>query len=290
MISISNDYHEATFHEKGAELASFKNKFSGIEYIWQADPAHWARHAPVLFPIVGKLKNDTYRVNDHSYVLPQHGFARDRRFELIHAESDECTFQLKWTEGSLSVYPFKFVLEISYRLSSRTLFTTYKVKNEGDSTMYFSIGAHPAFNCPHKPGKRRSDYTLVFEQFETSGKYLLENGLFSGATRMVLNNQQAMQITDSLFDEDAVVFKHLKSDHVILTDGEQEVLKFNFKGFPYLGIWSKSTHSPFVCIEPWFGLADSTQHDYEYMSKEGIQSLAPGDVFQCEYSVEILED
>ena len=157
MISISNEFLEATYHEKGAELSSLKSKTSGIEYIWQADPEHWGRHAPVLFPIVGKLKNDTYRFEDKSYVLTQHGFARDRRFELINANQESVTFQLKWSEGSLTTYPFKFILEISYSLENTTLVTSYKVANDDDIDLYFSIGAHPAFNCQKIPGKNRND-------------------------------------------------------------------------------------------------------------------------------------
>ncbi|MCR9249844.1 MAG: aldose 1-epimerase family protein [bacterium] len=290
MISISNDFMEATFHEKGAELASFRSKDTGVEYIWQANPDHWGRHAPVLFPIVGKLKHDSYRVDGHSYELSQHGFARDRNFELVKAQQESCTFQLKWTEGSLASYPYKFILEISYELREKELITAYKVTNADNTEIYFSIGAHPAFNCPHLPGKKRSDYSLLFNQFESASKHLLDNGLFNGETKLSLDNQKALYISDDLFDEDALVFKGMKSNAVILNDGDHNVFEFKFENFPYLGIWSKSSESPFVCIEPWFGLADSVDHDQNYQTKEGINKLDIRKSFECQYSVRILED
>ena len=288
MISISNETLKASFNTKGAELNSLVNLKNGIEYIWQAHEAHWARHAPVLFPFVGKLKNDRYVVQGHEYSLGQHGFARDREFSVHTLDKDNCSFSLKSDEESLSVYPFQFELIITYQLNDNKLSIQYEVWNHDQREMHFSIGEHPAFNCPHIPGKSRSDYSLRFEQNETAEKYLLDNGLFNGKTQLVLNDYNTLSISDNLFDDDALVFKNLKSSSVTMNDGEKDVLQFNFKGFPYLGIWSKSRNSPFVCIEPWFGLADHIDHNQEISTKEGIISLNPTDKFECEHAIKIL--
>ena len=288
MISISNETLKASFSTKGAELNSLINQKNEIEYIWQANEAHWARHAPVLFPFVGKLKNDRYVVQGHEYSLGQHGFARDREFSVRTLDEDNCSFSLKSDEESLSVYPFQFELIITYQLDDNKLRIQYEVWNHGKREMHFSIGAHPAFNCPHRPGKSRNDYSLRFEQNETAKKYLLDNGLFNGKTQLVLNDYNTLSISDNLFDDDALVFKNLNSSNVTMNDGEKDMLQFDFKGFPYLGIWSKSRNSPFVCIEPWFGLADHIDHSQEISSKEGIISLKPTEKFECEHAIKIL--
>lgn len=288
MISISNETLKATFNTKGAELNSLVNQKNGNEYIWQANEAHWARHAPVLFPFVGKLKNDGYVVHGHEYSLGQHGFARDREFSILKHDQEVCSFSLKSDEKSLSVYPFQFELIITYKLDENRLLIQYEVWNHDKKEMYFSIGAHPAFNCPHTSGKSRSDYSLRFEKSETAEKHLLDDGLFNGKTQLMLDDNRTLPIADNLFDDDALVFKNLKSSSVTMNDGEKDMLQFDFKGFPYLGIWSKNRNSPFICIEPWFGLADHIDHNQELSSKEGIISLNSTEKFECEHAIKIL--
>ena len=286
MISIANQHLTASINFKGAELTSLKSNKDKTEYIWQADPVHWARHSPVLFPIVGKLRKDEYILNDLTYSMSQHGFARDLEFQVIRQEDSYAALALKSNAQTMMMYPFKFELIITYELIDKTLKVGYQVINKDHQTMYFSIGGHPAFNCPVKGGKR-SDYLLKFEKAEKAETQLLEVGLRSGKTKPILENTDTLPITDELFDQDALIFENLQSSSLSLLKESKKFLTFHFDNFPYLGIWSKNSESPFVCIEPWYGIADTTDADHHLVTKEGINKLDPTESFQCEYQIEI---
>lgn len=286
-MKISNKQLTASFKTKGAELISLKKRDDQTEYIWQADPAHWGRHAPILFPFVGKLKNNRFYHAGKSYEMGQHGFARDMEFEISDHTGDELIFELSSNEQTRQHYPFDFELTIAYQLTGNKLNISYKVSNKGDDEMYFSIGGHPAFNCPMSPEEKRADYWLEFVQPQTLESHLLEGGLFSGATKTVPTKDGILPVSDTLFDDDALVFKNLSSQSVALCSKSKKWLTFHYEGFPYLGIWSKSGQSPFVCIEPWHGLADHVNHNGHLSEKEGIRKLKPSQVFKTSYSVEL---
>lgn len=284
-MEISNQYLTTRFNLKGAELTSLKK--GEQEYLWQADPEHWGRHAPVLFPIVGKLKENTYEFGGKSYSMGQHGFARDQQFSVVSHDQDTITFLLKESGETLKNYPFKFELIITYKLTGASLETYYEVNNTDHKEMIFSIGAHPAFNCPMNASEQRSDYWLTFDRAESFDTHRLsEDGLFSGETEKVAEGND-IRITSTLFNKDALVFKNLKSKTVSISSPKGKWLTFSFDGFPYLGIWSKSSESPFVCIEPWFGLADHVRHNQKLQEKEGIRLLSPGENFSCSFRVDI---
>jgi galactose mutarotase-like enzyme len=286
MITISNQVLTATINIKGAELSSLKQNTDQQEYIWQADPVHWGRHAPILFPFVGKLRNDEYKFQDRMYVMSQHGFARDIDFEIVDHQSASASFRLKSSAQTLMMYPFKFELLVHYKLEDRRVSVGYEVLNKNQEDMFFSIGGHPAFNCPMSSGEKRSDYRLVFNQKEQFSTQLIEDGLRTGSVKN-LGTGTVIEITDSLFDQDALILSDLSSDKVTLQKGDQPVLSFDFKDFPYLGIWSKNRASPFICLEPWYGIADRMDADQDLSSKEGIQRLAPKSKFNCSFSVTI---
>lgn len=286
-MRISNQQITLETKPEGAELTSIIRNETGQEYLWQADRQHWNRHAPVLFPIVGKLKNDSYRVNDKFYSLGQHGFARDERFNLVQESAGSLLYQLTSSPGTRGKYPFDFRLQIGYVLTGDTVETHCTVYNEDKRTLYFSIGGHPAFNCPMRGGERRSDYHLLFEKEDHLTTHLLLGGLFSGETADIPLVNHQLAITDHLFDNDALVLKHPESASISLVGPSGKWLTFHFAGFPYLGIWSKSRTSPFLCLEPWFGLADYAGHDQDLFTKEGICALAPGEQFHCMYGIQI---
>lgn len=286
-MKISNNHLKATFNVRGAEITSLTHNATGREYIWQARTKYWGRHAPVLFPFVGKLKKDQYRHEGKTYEMGQHGFARDLDFEIVEHTSDQIIFQLDADSNTLKKYPFKFELRIIYQLEGHSLRTTYEVRNKGKQVMYFSIGGHPAFDCPLNPEEFRSDYWLEFDQQETLFTHRLDGGLFTGKKEAIELDGQRLHITDHLFDKDALVFKQLNSTRVSLSSLSQKWLTFHFEGFPYLGIWSKSQESPFVCIEPWYGLADYGDHSGELSAKEGIRKLDASAIFSCHYTMEI---
>ncbi|TAH24409.1 MAG: aldose 1-epimerase family protein [Cytophagales bacterium] len=285
---IINEFLKLTVKSSGAEMISIKNTITNKEYLWQGNPAYWARRAPVLFPIVGKLNNNNYRVNSESYELPQHGFARDMHFELIDHVENSLTYLLKSNSETLKVYPYKFELYIKYSLEQNKVVINYEIKNCDDDLIYFSLGAHPAFNCPLESNEKFSDYYLTFEKEESIDTLLLENGLLNGKSSPMLLNQTNLPLTTALFDQDALIFHGLKSRNVALKSYKSKhSIAIDFTGFPYLGIWSKKGGSPFVCIEPWMGIADSLGFEGSFKEKTAVRSLAKGKTFHAEYSITI---
>lgn len=272
----------------GAELCSLRGP-DGKEYIWQADPAIWARHAPILFPIVGRLRNDTYCLEGQDWQMKQHGFARDMDFELIHRDSNELKFRLEASELTRRQYPFDFILDVGYRLDVATLSITFEVSNPNAIPLPFSIGAHPAFACSWAPGDTVDCYYLEFEKSEDVKTVLLVGGLFTRERLPVLKGMRELALDAHTFDRDAIILLDHKSRAVTLRRRDRpESLKVSFNGFSELGIWSKPGAS-FVCIEPWIGHADPIEPYGAFVNKPGLIHLAPGRTFSCSYSVTLGE-
>lgn len=286
---LENEQCRVGINSHGAELSSFVRKDLGnLEYIWSADPAHWSRHAPVLFPIVGRLPQDQYQHEGQVYSLSQHGFARDQEFTLHNHSGTAVAFELRATEESRAKFPFDFLLRITYRLAGPTLTIGWEVENPGTGELLFSIGAHPAFRCPLQDGETFADYEFVFDQPTTAARYLLEGGLLTGQTEPLLQNQEALPLSYELFAQDALVLKHFDFTHVTLRSRRSgRSVRVRFDGFPYLGLWTKGPGAPFVCIEPWQGIASSTSGSPELADKEGILSLQPGQQFVSSYSITV---
>lgn len=283
---LENDQLTVTVSTRGGEVQSVRNQATGQEYIWTADPAVWARHTPVLFPIVGKLKGDQYHLGDDTYQMTQHGFARDQEFKVIEQAAERIILGLTAGPKTTEQYPFNFTLDITYQLTNNELATTYRVINHDSSEMPFSIGGHPGFLCPSQVDGREETYYLLFAQKETLSRQLLSNGLRTGETRPVLQNEKELALTPSLFEEDALVFANVASDSVgiVPRSTNQPMVTVRFPGFPYLGIWQK-VGADFYCIEPWHGLADSTEANGELTEKEGVLMLALEGVFEATYTV-----
>lgn len=267
--------------EKGAELVSLFNKATQIEYIWGGDPAFWARHSPVLFPVVGALKKDTYYINQAPYHLSRHGFARDKDFSLRSESPSELVFTLKDDEETFARFPFRFQFDIIYGLAERQLKVTYRVRNAGNEEMYFSVGGHPAFKVPFLPGTNYADYYLEFEKAEHANRWpISKEGLIESQSETLLENTTRLPLSRDLFYRDALVFKDLQSEAVSLRcTGTEEKFTLRFRDFPYLGIWA-ARDADFVCIEPWCGIADSVDSDQQLMHKEGINQLHPQQIFE----------
>ncbi|MDK2062067.1 aldose 1-epimerase family protein [Aliarcobacter butzleri] len=278
---IKNSFIKAQIKSFGAELNSLKKCDENFEYIWQANSKYWARHSPVLFPIVGRLKEDSYFYKNKKYSLSQHGFARDKEFEIVQNEADFIEFRLKSDEKSLEFYPFFFELNIGYKLDKNSLIVSYKVKNKSDEKMYFSIGAHPAFNT------QVGDF-LEFENIKTTKRYFLdEKGLIYKNEDLNLENSK-LYLDKDLFKDDALVFNDSNIKQITLKNIENKSkVKVKFDNFPYLGIWSKPNLAPFVCIEPWFGVADEENANQKIEDKKGILSLEKEEEFFCFYTIEV---
>ena len=289
MIKLDNEFLTVTINPKGAELTSLFNKETQLEYMWGGDPAVWGKHSPVLFPIVGTLKNNSYTYNGHSYSLSRHGFAREKNFAVDEHNSDEAVFVLVSDEESQAVFPFDFQLRLKYSLLANTLSVTYEVLNSDGQDLYFSIGAHPAFKLPLAPGTNYEDYFLEFEHQETADRWPInKEGLIENSSLNVLNNTTILPLSRKLFSKDALVFKSLKSSMVSLrSDKTPHGLEFEFSGFPFLGLWA-AAGGDFVCIEPWCGIADSVDADQILEHKEGINKLISKEKFVRTWSVKVM--
>jgi galactose mutarotase-like enzyme len=280
--TISNSNLTAQINHFGAELFSLKNS-ENKEYIWEGNPAFWGKHSPILFPIVGTLKNNCFHYKESEYHLSRHGFARDMEFELIEKSENSAKFSLTSSEESRKVYPFNFELQICYSLEENKLNIYYKVINKNDAIMPFSIGAHPAFALP----KLFESYALLFEHNEILTSYELENDLLSDhfSTIEMIDNQ--VPLNYSLFEKDALIFKKLQSKSITILENQNPLLRVRFDDFPNLGIWTKS-NAPFLCIEPWLGYSDTVHSSGNILEKEAIQLLEAKKSLECNFNIEIL--
>ena len=285
---IKNSFIKAKIKLFGAELNSLQKIDEDLEYIWQGDSKYWNRHSPILFPIVGRLKEDSYTYQNQKYNMTQHGFARDKEFEVIKNEADFIEFRLKNDEKTLEIYPFSFELYLSYKLEKSSLIISYKVVNKSDDKMLFSIGAHPAFNWTLKEDEKKEDYFLEFENIKETKRYFLnDKGLVYNYVDLKIEDNK-IALNEELFQNDALVFNNLNIKSVILKNSNNEkFIKLDFNNFPYLGIWSKPTGAPFICIEPWFGVADEDSSNQNFEDKKGIINLQKNEIFSCFYSIEV---
>ncbi|MCR9064868.1 MAG: aldose 1-epimerase family protein [Cytophagales bacterium] len=288
MVCLENDSLKVWIRPKGAELKSIVHKATGTEHLWDANPAFWAKSSPVLFPIVGALKDNTYQFQGKSYELGRHGFGRDHVFEVESKNKTTATFLFCSNEDTLKAYPFEFQLRIIYTLEEGKLSVNYHVTNSGNSEMYFSIGGHPAFTVPFDSNTNYGDYSILFNKEEVLNRWLLSpQGLLNGQTQPVELEEGKLKITKELFKDDALVFKYLESNELTLkSEKESKSLIFRFENFPYFGIWA-AKNAPFICLEPWCGIADSESHNQELTDKEGIEKLMAGSVFERVWSVEV---
>ena len=282
-ITIQNAELIATFKSQGAELCSLKGKETRREYIWEGNPEFWGKHAPVLFPIVGTLKDNRYFYKDEFYALSRHGFARDMEFEVIDKKDSSVVFSLKANKQTKAHYPFDFEIQIGCTLADSILNIEYKIINKMDERMPFSIGGHPAFALP----ETFSSYSLEFEKPEELKSYILENDLLSSTTVNIPLFDKTLPLNYSLFEKDALIFKSLNSKKISILESEHAILNFYFEDFENFGIWTKM-NAPFICLEPWLGYSDLTSSDGNIENKEGIQFVEANDIFKCSYSIEIL--
>lgn len=287
--TIENEFLKVSVNPIGAELFSIYDKKGRKEMLWQGNSDFWGSRAPVLFPIVGGLKKNTIQYNGKDYLIPKHGIVRrNDQLELIEEKVHSITYQLKSSERSLKIYPFQFTFTIGFSINKNSLVVKHTVKNEDNTTMYFSLGGHPAFNCPFKKKHDFEDYGLTFEFEEPLISHqLTADGLISAKMVTLTLDKNRLPLQKSLFDKDALIFTSLKSREVSLfhkNNKKKIVVRFN--DFPHLGIWSKPG-APFVCIEPWLGYADKWNSNQKIEQKEGMQALAVDKNFEASYSITV---
>ena len=294
LYNLENEFLTINAHEHGGEIHSIKSKLDDTEFVWNGDPTYWKYHTPALFPIVGKVIDGKYTVDGKTYELPQHGLARTSLFTLKEKTDSSISFELKYSDESLKVYPYKFSLIIKHSLEGKKVKTTYIVKNLDNKTINFSIGAHPAYMCPLLEGESLNDYFFEFNEKETTSLMLLNpaNGLFTHNTKASLQNENQIPLSKELFKNDALVFdcSKIKSTKIaVKTNNHNKFIEFDFTDFSHLGLWAPAGGAPFLCIEPWFGHADFEDFNGDFSEKSGMLSLDENKEFTCSYSLIINE-
>lgn len=287
MVKIENEFLTAEINLHGAELASLISKADSTEYMWQADPNVWARHAPVLFPIVGALKDDQYTVDGQTYQMGRHGFARDLDFTVAKQSETAVDLELTDSAETHAKYPYAFKFVLSYALVGHDLSIQYHVENPADTEMYFSVGAHPAFNIPLQPGLSFDDYSLKFSpeidhtRVGLAGKYA-----DFAAGKTVSENDIPLSL--ELFKDDALIYELNRQETVMSLTSAKDThgVSLSVTGAPYVGIWSNyPTPGAFCCIEPWWGVADEPTSTGDFKNKRGINKLAGKQAFDAGYTI-----
>lgn len=286
ILTIENGQLAVKVKAHGAELCSVASKPQDTEYIWQASPQVWPRHAPVLFPIVGRLKNNAYTYHDQQYELGQHGFARDKAFVCVEQSADTLVFELAADHDTLTIFPFHFSLQIRYTLVGQRLMISYHVFNPDNKPLYFSIGAHPGFNCPLVPGESFEDYQLEFPGKDRLSCQQLSEGLLSGKVYPLALDQHTLRVSKGLFANDALVLLDNQVNEVKLISRKSgHGVAMQSTGWPCFGIWAKKDTEAFVCLEPWHGVADSTSGSGKLTEKPELICLDPLQEFNAHYSI-----
>lgn len=288
MVTLNNEVLSISVKEHGAELCSIRK--GDVEYLWQADPAFWARHSPVLFPIVGSVWEGKFRVDGREYQMGQHGFARDMDFTLVHKTDSEVRYRLESTPETLAKYPWPFVLEIGYRLHENNVDVIWEVTNPSDKPMPFQIGAHPAFYYPDYDPQTAQRGFFSFDKKEGIEYILIsEKGCAEPSVKYNLPLTEGMLPLDtSSFSKDAFIIEDSQVGMVTLhrQDGTPWIsLTFDA---PLVGLWSPpGKNAPFVCIEPWYGRCDRAHYQGEYKDKDWINTLQPGEKFSSVYTISL---
>ena len=292
MKTLSNDKVCIQIADHGAELVSIVA--NETEYLWQADPKYWGRHSPVLFPVVGRVWDNTYRHKGSLYELGQHGFARDKDFQLTYEEDDALIYSLESDEDTLKKYPFPFVLEIGYRLKGNRIEVMWSVQNTGNETMYFQIGAHPAFYYRDLDPVTNERGFLDFGKNKKTLEFVFptEKGCTPEKRETLTLNEGMLELTPATFQCDTYIFENNQLKKITLTDKQKNpYLSLEFES-PLVAVWSPSVAHPdvpFVCIEPWYGRCDTVGYHGEFKDRRWMQALEPDKSFEASYSI-VLED
>lgn len=289
IYKLENEKIKVTASTYGGELNSITEKLDNTEYLWNGDPAGWEYHAPVLFPVVGAVVDNKYRIDGTVYHIPKHGFARTLEFELVDQGPCYIVFRLNHSKHTLEVYPYRFTLQIKYTLDKGSVRVEYKVINKDNKDIYFSIGAHPAFVCPRKDNETIDDYYFEFDSTENARVMMLNaQGCLLRQKRAFLENACKINLTKETFAKDALIFEHLRSNRITLKSLKSEkIVTVEFGEFSFLGLWAPVNGAKFICIEPWNGHADYEDFTGEFRDKEDHYRLERGEELILGYTISI---
>lgn len=291
MVKLQNEKLLVEINEHGAEVKRVYHLEHALEYLWNSNPSFWAKSSPILFPIVGRLAQDHYLYKGESYSLSQHGFARDLKFDVVCQTETTVWFELKSNAQTLAKYPFEFVLRVGYELEGATLVVKWEVLNEGEDQMPFSIGAHPAFSTKLQEGDMFSDYYLHFEASEGIKTRLFDNetGRVFDETEEIIEKLKLLPLSKELFKEYPTLILDGETAVTLGSYNHDREVVLKCEGFPYLGIWApincEGEIADFICLEPWYGLADGASDPQDIMNKRGIQLLDSNGIFKTQYTM-----
>lgn len=287
--TISNDYLTVKISSKGGELQSICTK-NGQEYLWQGDKDSWNRHAPNLFPMVGRLIDGTYRFHGKEYAMGQHGFLRDNELKVVSEEENKIVFSFEDNEETLKMYPFHFIFTLTYTLEGNKLSTSYDVKNNGDDNMYFGLGGHPGFNVPIDKELKFEDYYLQFEDnIKPLQTPLTDNFFISKETiPYTFDDKNRINLKHELFDHDAIILSNAGNTVELKSDRSDHSILFDFDNFEFIAFWHSMNMTPdFVCIEPWTSHSSFDGEYSDFETKEDLIKLPAKETFNRHWSVTI---
>ncbi len=286
-MKLENERYAATFTTQGGEIASFLDKQTGIQYMYQGDTPYWGGKNPTLFPMVGSTYTKDYTIEGKTYAMKNHGLIRYMTLTQIAGDEDEIVMAADSDEQTKAQYPFDFHYEIHYTLQGAKLTIRYVITNTGDQTMPFSFGLHPGFLCPLCEGERFEDYTLTFSNPETLTQIIPDQtGKTPYACETVELHQLAMDY--ALFEKHpTLIYKGMKSAYATLSGPKRHGVRISLSGFPLFAVWTPKARAPFVCLEPWFGHGDFSAVKEDFYHREGTQLLAAGESFTCAYTIEV---
>ena len=287
--TIENEKLICTIESNGAEIRSLKNKATGQEYIWQIVKSVWGSSSPVLFPAIGKIKEDKVLFNGKEFAMPKHGIIRNNKLLSFEQHGvSKCAFILKSSEETLKQYPFKFSFSVEFTLIEKRLIMTYKVENLDSVPMHFACGGHTAYSCPLSENIKLSDYVIEFPTPHTlEARTLGSSGLLSHCNRKIESNEEILPLSDTLFNEDALIFSDIAYDWIRLRKkNEEKGIVVRFKDYPHLALWSKPC-ADYVCIEPWLGLPDLEDESVDITQKPTYKTIEPNTTFSIAIETEI---
>lgn len=288
IYTIENELIKVDLGEEGGELFRIKGKINNVDFLWNGRKYGWPLSSPTLFPIIGKVKNNIYRINDNKFKMSQHGFASRLNHELIYKDDNSIEFQLKYCRKTLKRYPFKFILKSKYTLDNNTINIKFTVENIDNKDIIFTLGSHPTFICPLSKNEEVDNYYLEFNEYEECAKVLsiTKDDFLTGEEKEYIVNNNKMFLSENTFKNGTLIFNNLKSNKVSLKcKNRSEYVTVDFSEFRYLSMWATENTKPFICIEPWLGHADYDDFEGDFREKEGNIILESGKVFACEYKI-----
>lgn len=286
LVTLKNNLLSISIDTLGAELQSIKTA-DKTEYLWQGNKEFWGRKSPVLFPIVGKLNEDKYTYQSKEFTMNQHGFARDNEFLITKQTNNTITLTLDSKNLPLDNYPFKFILNITYTLINNSVKVHYSVENIDSKPIYFSIGAHPGFNVPLADNESKEDYYIEFSPYKVRNFIPVTKDVLLDINQSKESIVEDIPLSTSLFKNGVLVYETPGKNTISLRSRKQDKnISITYDNMPYLGIWSPyPKDSPFVCIEPWSGVADTKDFHGDISKKLGINKLEPSKLFDCSYAM-----